>query len=135
MRHATDSKTISDFFPAEDSRFQLVPNPKRLEIEEKILSYLRQIKPLDWAVASQTIELREAKLPEPPNFDPPLVILPDYRKGDTVYIKDERDMYFAKVTGEVDKNSGTVAVDIFNEALRNKLGNTVPAELILGRRV
>ena len=135
LRHATDSKTVTDFFPAEDSSFQSVPNPKRLEIEEKILSYLHQIKPLDWAVASQIIELREAKLPEPPNFNPPLVILPDYRKGDTVYIKDESYMYFAKVTGEVEENSETVAVDIFNEALRKTLGNTVPAELILGRRV
>lgn len=135
LRHTIDSKTITDFFPAEDSSFQSVPNPKRLEIEEKILSYLHRIKPSDWAVANQTIELREAKFPEPPNFDPPLVILPDYGKGDTVYIKDESYMYFAKVTDEIEANAETVAVDIFNEALRKTLSNTVPAELILGRRV
>ena len=135
LRRATDSKTITDFFPAEDSSVQSAPNPKRLEIEDKILSYLHRIKPSDWAVASQTIELREAKLPEPPNFDPPLVILPDYRKGDTVYIKDESYMYFAKVTDEIDANAETVAVEIFNAELRKKLGDTVSSELVLGRRV
>ena len=135
LRHATDSKTITDFFPAEDSSFQSVPNPKRLETEEKILSYLHQIKSSDWAAASQTIELRESKLPEPPNFDHPFVIPPDYRKGDIVYVKDESYMYFAEVTGEVDINAETVAVDIFNEALRKKLGDTVLAESVLGRRV
>ena len=134
LRSATDSKTITDFFPAEDSSFQSVPNPKRLEIEDKILSYLHRIKPSDWAVASQTIELHEAKLREPPNFDPPLAIPPDYGKGDTVYIKDESYMYFAKVTGEVDENSETVAIDIFNAELRKKLGDTVSSELVLGRR-
>ena len=135
LRHATDSKKIIDFFPSEDSSFQSVPNSKRLEIEKKILSYLHQIKPSDWAVASQTIELREAKLPEPPNFDPPVVILPDYGKGDTVYIKDESYMYFAKVTNEIDANAETVAVEIFNAELRKKLGDTVSSELVLGRRV
>lgn len=134
FHNAADSTAITEFFP-EDSGFQSIPNPKRLEIEEKILSYLHRIKPSDWAVASQIIELREAKLPEPPNFDPPLVILPDYRKGNTVYIKDEGYMYFAKVTGEVDANAETVVVEIFNEALRNKLGDTVLSELVLGRRV
>ncbi len=134
LRHATDSKTIANFFPAEDSSFQSVPNPKRLEIEEKILSYLHQIKPSDWAVASQTIELRETKLPEPPNFGSPFVIPPDYGKGDTVYVKDGGYMYFAEVTEEVDENSETVAVNIFNETLRKKLGDTIPAGLVLGRR-
>lgn len=135
LRHATDSKKITDFFPSEDSSFQSVPNSKRLEIEEKILSYLHQIKPSDWAVASQTIELRQAKLPEPPNFDPPFVIPPDYGKGDTVYIKDEGSMYFAKVTNEIEANAETVAVEIFNAELRKKLGDTISSELVLGRRV
>lgn len=135
LRGADDSKRIIDFFPTEDSNFPFVPNPKRLTLEEKILNYLRQIKPSDWAVTSQTIELRELKLPEAPNFGLPFVIPPDYEKGDTVYVKDGNYMYFAEVTGEVDENSETVAVDVFNEVLRKKLGDTVPTELVLGRRV
>ena len=138
LHRAADSKTITDFFPAEDNSFQLVPivpNPKRLEIEKKILSYLRQMKPSEWAVAGQAIELREAKLREPPNLGPTFVIPPDYGKGDTVYVKNGSYMYFAEVIGEVNENSETVAVDIFNKALRKKLGDTVPMESVLGRRV
>ena len=135
IRRAADSKAITAFFPAEDSDFQSVPNHQRSEIEEKIMTYLRQMKPTDWTVASQTIEVREAKLPEPPNFDTPIVIPPDYGKGDTVYVKDGSYMYFAEVTDEVDGNSETVAANIFNKILRKKLGDTVPVELVLGRRV
>ena len=135
IRHATDSEAIIDLFPVEDSSFRSVPNHQWSEIEEKIVSYLHQMKSTDWTVASQTIELREAKLPEPPYFGPPFVIPSDYRKGDTVYVKDGNYMYFAKVTSEVAENSETVTVAIFNEALRNKLGDTVPTELVLGRRV
>ena len=136
IRRATDSKIITDFFPAKDISFQSVPNNQRSEIEEEIVAYLRQMKPTDWTVASQTIEVREAKLPEPPpNPDAPIVVLPDYRKGDTIYVKDGNYMYFAEVTDKVDENSETVAVDIFNEVLRKKLGHTVPAQLVLGRRV
>lgn len=136
IRHADDSKAITNFFPMEDSDFQSVPNHQRSEIEKKIMTYLRQMKPTDWTVASQTIEVREAKLPgPPPNPDTPVVIPPDYMKGDTVYVKDGSYMYFAEVTGEVNENTETVVVDIFNEVLRKKLGDTVPAELVLGRRV
>ena len=135
IRHADDSKAITDLFPVEDSDFQSVPNHQRSEIEEKIMTYLRQMKPTDWTVASQTLEVREAKLPDPPNFGTPIVIPPDYGKEDTVYIKDGSYMYFAEVTDEVDENSETVAVDIFNKTLRKKLGDTVPIELVLGRRV
>lgn len=136
IRHASDSETIIDIFPVEDSSFQSVPNHQRSEIEEKIVTYLHQMKSTDWAVASQTIEVREVRQPDPPpNLDLPIVIPPDYRKGDPVYVKDGNYMYFAKVTSEVDESSKTVAVDIFNEGLRNKLGDTVFMELVLGRRV
>ena len=135
IRRAADSKVIANLFPVDDSNFQSVPNHQRSEIEEKIVTYLRQIKPMDWTVASQTIEVREAKFPEPPNFDTPIVIPPDYGKGDTVYVKDGSYMYFAEVTDEVDENSETVAANIFNKILRKKLGDTVPVELVLGRRV
>lgn len=135
FRGADDSKRIIDFFPTEDSNFQSAPNPKRLEIEEKILTYIHQLKPEDWTVASQTVGVHQANLPELPNFGHPIVIPPNYGKGDTVYIKDGSYMYFAEVTAEVDANSETVAVDIFNEELRKKLGDMVSTELVLGRRV
>ena len=135
LRGADDSKRLINFFPTEDSNFQSIPNPKRLEIEEKILTYLHQLKPTDWTVASQVVGVHQANLPEPPNFGNPFVIPPDYEKGDTVYIKDKSYMYFAEVTDEIDANAETVVVDIFNEELHKKLGNRVPAELVLGRRV
>ena len=134
FRNAVDSAAITEFFP-EDSDFQSIPNTQRLEVEEKILTYLYQLKPADWTVASQTVGVHQESPPEPPNLDSPFVIPPDYGKGDTVYIKDESYMYFAEVTDEVDANAETVAVDIFNEALRKEFGDIVPAELILGRRV
>ena len=135
IRRAADNTAITDLLPEGDSGFQSFPNPQRLEIEEKILTYLRQMKPTAWVVASQTVKVHEARLPEPPNFGNPNVIPPDYGKGDTVYVKDGNYMYFAEVTEAVDENAETIAVHILNDALRKKLGDTVSAELVLGRRV
>ncbi len=136
MRHAADSKAITNLIPTQDSGSLGLPNSERLEVEEKIMNYLRRVKVTDWAVASQTIELHDAKDSAlPPNLGTPIRIESDYGNGDTVYVKDDSYMYFAEVTGDVNKNATTVAVHIFNEALRQKLGDTIPAELVLGRRV
>lgn len=136
LRRAADSKMITDFFPAEDSSFQPLPNSQRSEIEEKIVTYLHQMKSTDWTVTSQTIQVHEVSIPAPPsNPEAPIVIPPDYGKGDIVYLKDGNYMYFAEVTGEIDENIEMVTIDIFNDALRKKLGDTIPAELVLGRRV
>ena len=103
------------------------------KIERKVVDYLRRIDLDTWAEDSHVVEVGEAKLPYRPGS--PVVIPSNYSVGDTVYIKDGGNMYFAEVTAEVAENAETVAVDIFNKALRRKLGDTIPVELVIGRRV
>ena len=135
IRDGDDSKSIIDLFPKIDNDFQSVPNHERMGLEEEILAYLRKMKTTDWTVANQTVEVHASENTEPPNFSPPIEILPDYGKGDTVYIKDGDYMYFGKVTAEVDDDSETVAVNIFNKTLSKKLGDAISSEFVLGKRV
>ena len=102
-------------------------------VEKRIINYLRQIDPEDWEEDSDTTEIRQAKAPEDPG--PPSVIAPDYGIGDTVYVQDGSNMYFGEVTAEVAEKAETVAVDLFNEETRKKLGDTVPVEQVIGRRI
>ena len=102
-------------------------------VEKRVINYLRQIDPQDWAEGNNTVEVRQPEPPEDPG--PPSVIAPDYSVGDTVYIQDESNMYFGEVTDEVAEDAKTVAVDIFNEEIRKKLGDTVSKELVIGRRI
>ena len=44
-------------------------------------------------------------------------------------------MYFGEVTAEVAEKAETVAVDLFNEETRKKLGDTVPVEQVIGKRI
>ena len=135
IRHTADSKAIVDLFPKINNSFQSVPNHQRSELEKEILTYLRQMKTTGWAVAGQTVEVRDAEPAQPPDFDTPIEIQPDYGKGDIVYIKDGNYMYFGEVIAEINEDSETVMVNIFNETLRKKLGDAVPSEFVLGRRV
>ena len=96
-------------------------------------AYLHQLPPQNWAEVDDTITVKAAEETDQVPSGP-YRIPPDYNTGDTVYIKDGSHMYFAQVTGKLIANSQTVDVKIFNEALRQKLGDTVPATAIVGRR-
>ena len=100
--------------------------------EKRIVDYLHKITTEAWAEDNLAIGVRETDTDDTPQQ--PNVIPPDYKLGDTVYIKDEKNRYFGKVTAEVVEDAEMVAVDIFNEEIRKKLGDTVPAELVIGRR-
>ena len=98
--------------------------------EKRIIEHLRRMDPENWAEAHLAIGVRETDdTPQRPNIIPP-----DYNLGDTVYIKDGKNRYFGKVTAEVAEDAKMVEVNIFNAEIRKKLGDTVPAELITGRR-
>lgn len=98
--------------------------------EKLIIDYLDRIDPEAWAEDNLAIGVRETDdTPQRPN-----VIPSDYKLGDIVYIKDGKNRYFGEVTAEVTEDAEEVAVDIFNEDIRKKLGDTVPAELVIGRR-
>lgn len=137
LRDADHSSAIIDLFETEQhlasQQFWHWQGSDIQKIEKKVVSHLRRIDPKDWAEDSHAVGVRGAEPPE--DASPPVVVPPDYSLGDTVYIKDGGNMYFAEVTTEVAENAKTVAVDIFNEALRKKLGDAVPVELVIGRRV
>ena len=98
--------------------------------EKLIIDYLHQIDPAEWAEDNLAIGVRETDDTQ----QQPNVIPPDYKLGDIVYIKDGKNRYFGEVTAEVAEDAEEVAVDIFNEDIRKKLGDTVSAELVIGRR-
>lgn len=137
LRHNRNNRDIIAFFRTrEDPTTQQAWSWEGSDveiIEKRIINYLRQIDPQDWAVDSDTAEIRQAEVREDPG--PPSVIAPDYGVGDTVYIQDGRNMYFGEVTDEVTEDAETVAVNIFNEELHKKLGDTVSKELVIGRRI
>ena len=137
LTDADHSSAIIDFFEKEQDlasqQFWHWKGSDIEKIEKKVVDYLRRIDLDAWAEDSHVVEVSEAEPPYRPGS--PVVILPDYSVGDTVYIKDGGNMYFAEVTAEVAENAETVAVDIFNKVLRKKLGDTIPVELVIGRRM
>jgi hypothetical protein len=137
LTDADHSSAIVDFFEKEQDlasqQFWHWKGGDIEKIEKKVVDYLRRIDLDAWAEDSHVVEVRAAETPKGPS--PPAVIPPDYSVGDTVYIKDGGNMYFAEVTAEVAENAETVAVDIFNGVLRRKLGDTVAVELVIGRRI
>ena len=137
LTDADHSSAIIDLFeteqPLTSQLFWHWEGSTKEKIEQNVDNYLRRIDPEDWAEDSHAVGVRAAETPKAPS--PPAVIPPDYSVGDTVYIKDGGNMYFAEVTAEVAENAETVAVDIFNEVLRKKLGDTVAVELVIGRRI
>lgn len=137
LRHNSDNREIINLFrTGDDPASQAFCVWERSEAEivaKRVNDHLRQINREDWAEDSKTFEIRQ---PEPTDDPAPPTMVPlDYSIGDTVYIKDGSDMYFGKVTAEVVENDETVAIDIFNNELRQKLGDTVSKELIMGRRI
>ena len=139
--NADHSRAIIDLFETDSNLTTEQPfwywegsNVQR--IEKQVLNYLRRIDPKVWAEDSHALEVREAALPDhPAGLTPPVGVPPDYSLGDTVYIQHGSHMYFAEVTARVAENAETVAVHIFNEGVRKQLGDTVPGELVIGRRV
>ena len=136
LRHNRDNQNILDLFRTDlnltSQQFWYWEHNDAQIVEKRIINYLRQIRPEAWAEDSDTAEIYKAKLPA--DFGPPTVVPPDYGLGDTIYIKDGSNMYFAEVIAEVGENTETVAVEIFNEELRKKLGDTVSVERVIGRR-
>ena len=136
LRYNRNNRDIIDLFrTGQDStsqQFWYWEHSEAQIVEKRIVNYLRQINPEDWAEDTDTAEVREAEPPDTPG--PPVVIPSDYSVGDVIYIQDGSNMYFGEITAEVTEGSETVAVNIFNEELQNKLGETVPTELVIGRR-
>lgn len=121
FRRKTDSRAVIDYFPQDDKGFQVITRRERKTVEERILRYLRQMNPRDWATTTQTFEVRES-------------ITPNYSIGDIVYIEDDGNKYFARVTDEVADGAETVSVRIYNDKLREKLGRKISTSLVVGKR-
>lgn len=64
FRNAKDSEAIVAFFPEEEEGFRTTRGKQGREVEEKILEYLQNMNPDDWAEAHLAVELREAKRPK-----------------------------------------------------------------------
>lgn len=131
LRHAQDSQTILALILSGEETFNTAEGQQRKETEEKIATYLRRIKKSDWAEATRSIEIRQAgesdRGPAPEE-------LSDVTRENIVYIEHEGYMYFAQLTDPDNADTETVAVHIFNEELRGKLGQTLPAERVLDKR-
>lgn len=137
LRYNHNNRDIIDLFRTGDDpatqQFWVWERNTAEIVENRVINYLSEINRADWAEDTDTAEIYEAELRDEPG--PPSVIVPDYGLGDIVYIQDGEEMYFGKVTAEVLENAKTVAVDIFNPDLRKKLGDTVPIERVIGKRV
>ena len=136
FRNATDSEAIVAFFPEEEEGFRATRGKLGREVEEKILVYLQDMNPDDWAEAHLAVELREAKRSKsrltPRKETHNREVKPE---GDIYYVKDGSYMYLIQVKDIPDGDPGTVNVYIFNEELREKLNETFSQELVLGKRV
>ncbi len=117
FRNAENSQTVADILDTQAAT-----------AEERILDYLQGMNPTDWAAARLEIPVREPERPVP---DEELLDVPT---GNIVYIKHGNYMYLAKVFDTQHGEAGTTAVDIFNEELREELGDTINNELVLDKR-
>ena len=137
LRYNHNNRDIIDLFRTGDDpatqQFWVWERSTAEIVENRVINYLREMDRADWAEDTDTAEIYEAERQDEPG--PPSVIVPDYDLGDIVYIRDEDEMYFGEVTAEVLENAETVAVDIFNPDLRKKLGDTVPIERVIGKRI
>ena len=137
LRYNHNNRDIIDLFRTGDDpatqQFWVWERNTAEIVENRVINYLREINRADWTEDTATVEIYEADLRDEPG--PPTVIAPDYGLGDIVYIQDGEEMYFGKVTAEVLENEKIIAVDIFNPDLRQKLGDTVPIERVIGKRI
>lgn len=86
--------------------------------------------PIAYALPTR-IETRQAREPDP---GPAPEELSDVTGENIVYVEHEGYMYLAQLTDPDNAGTEAVAVHIFNEELRGKLGQTLPAERVLDKR-
>lgn len=133
LRHAKDSENIINFLPETDKLFRHVQGKQQAEVEQRIVTYLSEMNPGDWAETHREVIIRKVEHLEtdtPPNGQPVV------NTENIYYFKDEHHMYFARVMDPLDETeaTGQVAVHIFNDALREKLGETIPVERLIAKR-
>ena len=122
FQNEADANAVINLLQREESSYDQVRSV--LQISE----FLVDMNRADWAAAQLEIPVREPERPVP---DEELL---DVRTENIVYIKHGNYMYLAKVLGTQYGEAGTTAVDIFNEELREELGDTINDELVLDRR-
>ena len=117
FQNAEDSRAVANIFQTE-----------AVTAEEKILEYLQSMNSTDWAEAQLEVSVREPERPVPDRE------FLDVNAENIVYIKHGGDMYLARRLETRYGEAGTTVVHIFNAELREELGDTIAAELVLGRR-
>lgn len=117
FQNAEDSRAVANIFQTE-----------AVTAEEKILEYLQSMNSTDWAEAQLEVSVREPERPVPDRK------LLDVNAENIVYIKHGGDMYLARRLETRYGEAGTTVVHIFNAELREELGDTIAAELVLDRR-
>ena len=117
FQNAEDSRAVANIFQTE-----------AVTAEEKIWEYLRSMNPTDWAEAQLEVSVREPGHPVPDRE------FLNVNAENIVYIKHGGDMYLARRLETRYGEAGTTVVHIFNAELREELGDTIAAELVLGRR-
>lgn len=117
FQNAEDSRAVANIFQTE-----------AVTAEEKILEYLQSMNSTDWAEAQLEVSVREPERPVPDRE------LLNVNAENIVYIKHGDDMYLARRLETRYGEAGTTVVHIFNAELREELGDTIAAELVLGRR-
>ena len=125
----TERSKLLAFQNAEDSRaVASIFQTEAVTAEEKILEYLQSMNSTDWAEAQLEVSIREPERPVPDRE------LLDVNAENIVYIKHGGDMYLARRLETRYGEVGTTVVHIFNAELREELGDTIAAELVLDRR-